>query len=820
MRRITKLAAEVGLSLMILGAPLVLGGVHKPTISLACLISCLTLACVLHHRRASKRKLRVTWFGTLLLALTVYTALQMVPLPLKLLSLIAPATVAVLKSSLAGIPGALGWHPMSLDPSSTFWETLKIGTCTLAFISAHNVLYRASRRKRILLLLVGGGVLLVLLGFVGAVVAPRQPLLFYTPTAAGGGGGLITTSFVNPNHGAAFLIICIMAAVGLALSARDVQQKMMLIIAGVLLGTGVFLSLSRGGILALAAALVVMTVLLLATNSLIARSRTSTPTFPTSLFGRHFRHSSQTRMSSSLAIIPGMVALVLVASTWLAYGDVAREFAHLVPDGSADWSKIKLWPSGVAMVLANPWVGVGRGAFMTTFPRFLQVDLPNKVVSHMENQYIHLSAEWGILVGAGVILASALGLWMWYVKGHHGARSLSVVAALVALALHNAVDFSLEVLGIALPAAILAGLLSSGVTSPRSHRKGAVPTTNNRGRFASLRTLLALVVVALMLVLIIWSAVAAPPDPWKDDARLAALVRQKVPLGQFRKVAHEVIKRHPSDFMPHLAQARYAASFGKTEALTSLNKAMFLHPRSPQIHLETARILRRFGKRRQALLEYRFTLQYGARPKPVLQEASTLIRTGRDLEVLLPPVPKVQAIMVELLLGPDREANKIKIATRIKMAHEVVVRAYKDWPLERAIQMARIEVLLAMDQTAEARTEAEELIHKHVTPKTYSLLARAAGRDKGPRAAIAVLAKARQRYPLHKDTGFKLARAYLKTKDFDNAVKVIKEIQEQSQSTAMLVKTHSLLSHIYKISGSPHRSRHHIEQIRRLRGKR
>ena len=229
-----------------LGTPLALGGVHKPVILLACLVSCLTLGCLFHHRRSTHRKLRVTWFGLLLMGLTAYTVLQIVPLPQKLLSLLAPNTLAVLKSSLAGIPGAMGWHPISLDPGATFWEALKIGTCALAFISAHNFLYRASRRKRMLTLLTGGGVLLVFIGFIGAVVAPKQPLLFYAPSSSGGGGGLITTSFVNPNHGAAFLLICAMAAVGLALSARDVQKKLMMVIVGVLLGTGVFLTLSRG----------------------------------------------------------------------------------------------------------------------------------------------------------------------------------------------------------------------------------------------------------------------------------------------------------------------------------------------------------------------------------------------------------------------------------------------------------------------------------------------------------------------------------------------------------------------------------------------
>ena len=64
---------------MMLGTPLALGGVHKPVILLACLVSCLTLGCLFHHRRSTHRKLRVTWFGLLLMGLTAYTVLQRHP---------------------------------------------------------------------------------------------------------------------------------------------------------------------------------------------------------------------------------------------------------------------------------------------------------------------------------------------------------------------------------------------------------------------------------------------------------------------------------------------------------------------------------------------------------------------------------------------------------------------------------------------------------------------------------------------------------------------------------------------------------------------
>ena len=817
MRGFSRITTEVGLSILMLGTPLALGGVHKPTIMVACFIACLSLLSLYCYRRSTKRKLRVPWFGLLLMALTAYTAFQMVPIPRKLLKLMAPATLQVLQTSLAGIPGATGWHSISLDPASTFWEVLKLGTCTVAFIVAHNFLYRHSRRNRILYLMVGGGVLLTILGFVGAVVAPHKPLLFYTPTP-GGGMGMITTSFVNPNHGAAYLCLGAIVSVGMALAARDLQQRVLLVVSAVLLGTGVFLTLSRGGILALAVALVTLTLLQQMVRSMTRRARTSTPTYFASIFRLHFRRTHYTRLTSGMAIIPAVVALILVASIWLAYSEVTREFSHMLPSGSADWSKTLIWPSGLAMVLANPFVGVGRGAFMTAFPRYLQVDLPHNVYSHMENQYIHLAAEWGIPVGIGIILASALALVGWIIKGHHGARTLAVASGLVALALHNVVDFNFELLGIALPAAILAGFLSAGVNNKRLEglTAKAVPTS-----FKTLRAVMALSFGAALLLLGIYAIFAGPPDPWEDDARLAAMVHKKVSLLEYRKAVHQALRRHPSDYIPHLAQARYAATRGKAEALASLNRAMFLFPRSPQIHLEAARILRRFGRRRQALLEYRLTLRYGARARPVLREAFSLVRTTSDLSVLLPANPSVQAEAVALLLRKGRGKGAAKrAAARVKLAHSMIDRMRRDWPRHHGIKVASVEVLLAMGRSTEARLAAEELVQRHSSPMTYDLLARAAGRDKGIKAELAVWARARQRFPNHLNTGFNLSRAHVKAREFDEAIAVVKEIQDHSHSTRVLIQTHGLMAHIFKLSGSPHRAQYHAKQVLRLKGNR
>ena len=57
---------------------------------------------------------------------------------------------------------------------------------------------------------------------------------------------------------AAFLTIAVLLSIGIALSARDVQHRALMLAAAVLLGVGVALTLSRGGMLSLAFGLVVL----------------------------------------------------------------------------------------------------------------------------------------------------------------------------------------------------------------------------------------------------------------------------------------------------------------------------------------------------------------------------------------------------------------------------------------------------------------------------------------------------------------------------------------------------------------------------------
>ncbi|MCK5799777.1 MAG: hypothetical protein KAI47_21455, partial [Deltaproteobacteria bacterium] len=221
---------EIGLGILALGAPLAIGAVHVATIVTLAIIAVLLLGALALRTRHSGDKIAVPWFGAILFGLAAWTAFQALPLPWTLLATIAPKTAAVLEVAF-GATARPAWHAMSLAPTATLLEALKVSIVFIAFIVAHNHLSHEGRRQRLLLSFVILASVVTLLGLLGAVVAPGKPLLFYQPQSATRAGGLIATSFVNSNHGGAFLSLSAMAALALALWEENLQRRVMLLAA-------------------------------------------------------------------------------------------------------------------------------------------------------------------------------------------------------------------------------------------------------------------------------------------------------------------------------------------------------------------------------------------------------------------------------------------------------------------------------------------------------------------------------------------------------------------------------------------------------------
>jgi hypothetical protein len=294
---------------------------------------------------------------------------------------------------------------------------------------------------------------------------------------------------------------------------------------------------------------------------------------------------------------------------------------------------------------------------------------------------------------------------------------------MVAVCCHNLVDFNLEVLGIALPMAILAGLISARANRPhrsRSHKRpskeqgpstpGASSELENKSKSTrslpgasselenkskSTRSFSFLVPAAIgLLVLTSWSAIAYTPDADSDANTINRLLQDKASFPEIQAAIETVIRRHPADYLPHLTFGQYLNRNKKDESLACFNRATFLYPKSPVIHLETAKVLRRLHRRHQALLEYRLALENGAESiRGILDNTLVLCRNYDEVNMLLPPAqPKFHPIAVASLIA----------AKRIDLARSVALAARNRWPEEQGAMIAEIEVFLAAQNSEDA----------------------------------------------------------------------------------------------------------------------
>ncbi len=748
------------------------------------------------HRRQTNRGIRIPWFGLVLLGATAYTALQLVPLPIGLLGCIAPTTSEILKNSLAGV-GGVRFHPISLDPGATAWEVLKLGTCTAVFLISHNHLRHRRDRTKILAAVAVAAVSLALVGLVGAAAAPGRPLMFYTPPA-GKAIGLITTSFVNPNHGAAFLTMGLLLALGLASATRELQRRMLWTVAGVMAGTGVFLTLSRGGIASLAIGMATLGVLL--TRRASAEPRRVLPRLTVTLV--------------ALAVIVGVAA-------WLAHDRIVLEFQHLIGESdSLNLGKIGLLPSATTMLAENPFVGVGRGAFMTTFPRYLEdSQFHGRTHSHLENQYLQLATEWGLIVAVIVIAASMFALIVWLRRGKGDPIMAAAGASLVALAAHNFVDFNLELLGLAVPAAAIAGILSA--SSPHSKKAESSSWFQARGMQC---TPLALVlcggiVISAGLLVSLW-----PPSAAEDERQLHSLSQSSPRPSALVKMASATIRRRPAGFVPHAVIAGMLARRGELrEALRWHNRALYLHPHHPGLHIEaghtlmrlsrTRRVLRQDVRRalpKQGMMQFRLAMEKGAAERKVLAFALPQCHTGEHLAVLLrnrPPMTVARA--AQLLIKENR----------LSLAEGLVAQAIVRWPQHERVGAAQVRLLLATSKLTHALAVARKLVQQHHSLGSYLLLVTTTSRAQGPKEAIRAINEALVRYPEDLRLSFSLGRHLIKARKFNQASKIAESILRREEDPADRIKAHRLLALAHRTQNRLHSAKHHEDLAKEIHRK-
>lgn len=227
-------------------------------------------------------------------------------------------------------------------------------------------------------------------GFLVAVFAILQSLssngkIYWLRAPAIGGG--VFGPYVNHNHYAGLMEMLVPFALVLWLERKwEASTRIMLLFAGVVMAASIFLSISRGGMIAFAVEMAVFAFVLLR------------------------RRGPQ----ESRKPLIGVVVVLVLLLAWLGGGQVTRSIATLqtpMSEGVAGF-RLQIARDSLRMFTAHPVLGWGLGVFPYGYPQYRSF-YTSLFINHAHNDYVELLVDTGI---AG----AALTLWFLFILFRRG----------------------------------------------------------------------------------------------------------------------------------------------------------------------------------------------------------------------------------------------------------------------------------------------------------------------------------------------------------------------------------------------------------------
>ncbi|MCK6548440.1 tetratricopeptide repeat protein [Myxococcota bacterium] len=606
--------ADAALWLAIIFAPLAGGSSSTDALPvLAALASIALVASIFEHRREGHR----LYFFALplgLFVLSLFTLLQVVPLPGAVLGLVSPRA-----HELRTFVGLTGWGTLSYEPAATSREVAKLAIYAMIALAAAD---RARLRKSFELVaapVVIAGVASILVARIhGLLDADRMLGLF---SASKSPASLLTT-FVNPNHASAFLLLVSLVAVGQSLvDAQRPGRRYLYASAGGIAAIGSALCFSRGGLGALVGSYALAMVLLL---------------------WRQRKSDSEQLARAGLAVSITILLAAIGVST--QYQELLRAFSATEADPLGVATKLAAIQDAYPLVLDHAWLGSGRGAYVSAYPAYKATSY-QLTFTHPENLVVGLVADWGVVVGG----AALIGLVWAIVRRIQQSTSpavLMVTAGILVITAQNLVDFNLELPGMAVPVVALLGAATTRELSldriwPKKKR------------------LLRAIMLAPIVVSVvgIWGAYAFG-DLERDLATLRAAVEARkldrttkprdpdlgAPAPDDEPTFEALVdlaRRHPAN--PVIAaQLSYLAETARPPdypaAMRWANRALYLAPTYADGHIAVGRMLVRAGHREQGFEQLRrgWALTSDERRSGMIRHVVSLAKTLPELKNAIP----------------------------------------------------------------------------------------------------------------------------------------------------------------------------------------
>lgn len=382
------------------------------------------LAGVIRGKHAYPAALRDAWPMLLCgLSWLVYVWSQLLPLPVEILKLLSPQ--AARWHIAAAAPATLGAAPLTLDPYATLEAACKSTEYVVFFTLSLILLKNRDRIRFAAYALIASGVLQALYG---ALISLQS------------NGQVASGTFVNRNHYAAYLTMCLSVGIGVLIASLSGEKHRT--------WGRFFRNLMQWMItpkMALRLGLVVMVIALVLTRSRMGNSSFFISLLIAGVIGLLL---AKRATRSMVILLVSLVAIdVFIVGTYFGTQRVVERIVQTNVEtedrGAVAGYAFQMWKD-------YPVFGSGLGSFPVVFPRY-SADATAMPYTHAHNDYVELAAEVGVLglalLGLMVLMSFAAALRAQYLRRDPLMRGLSFAAimGILALMIHSAVDFNLQI---------------------------------------------------------------------------------------------------------------------------------------------------------------------------------------------------------------------------------------------------------------------------------------------------------------------------------------------------------------------------------------
>ncbi len=613
-----------GIALFVFFIPLIYGSVHYFVLITEYLLALFLLLTYFYLRgEISLIKPSAIFLAFLGFTLLI-TIIQTIPLPLSLLRFLSPKSYELLtqiNSIYDKIIEPVRFYTISIEPYISLEYIIRIIVLILIFIAASQEEF--SETQILTRAIAYCGAVIVLYGFIEGLLNFRT---YYSQNLSITNEGIIPSVFINPNHQAGFLGLALFSGISLFYSSSDKNERVMFLFCSALSGAGIFLTLSRGGIIALIASLLFL-------SALIMRNRFSA------------------RKSFFILLVS---LFVIIIAFYLAYQEILSELSTLTDIKRMENEKYRLVLSSAELFKDFLLTGTGKGGFETIFNIYRE-DTFFVSFSLMENQIFQQLADYGIF--HFIIMLITTGYFAYTFLRHTlTVRTALLVTGVFYILLQNLVDFNLEIFSVQIAVIIIVAALISRLGHIRNEAgdalfdKKPIPLKN-------IRFITASVLVVVLFAISVFLTHSNRREKVESEVELMLNTGLSPEDGYFT----EQVRKFPFNYyIPAAIAARNFLDTTKPVIKSYLLHSSLINPIAFEPHYMLYRYYMKKGEFANAQSECRLAIKYARYNRERLIYSELLKNVNRnELFKYIPYIPeKISSFADYLVANSEPELAK------------------------------------------------------------------------------------------------------------------------------------------------------------------